>query len=106
MDPTSWVEYFVRVAPALVIAGYGFWIMLGLYREERAANTDLQNYIRESDKKNLEILKDFKSLLDTLISTSSSNSAKILTAIEDEAKEIRILVGDRIDEISEKLKTK
>jgi hypothetical protein len=80
--------------------------MLGLYREERAANTDLQNYIRESDKKNLEILKDFKSLLDTLISTSSSNSAKILTAIEDEAKEIRILVGDRIDEISEKLKTK
>lgn len=102
MDDFNLWKILYEVAPIVLVLGYGYWLMFGLYKDERKANTELQNYIRQSDKSNLDLLKDFQTLLNTILATSDSNRDKIIQVVSSEAKEIKLHVDTRVRDIEKR----
>ena len=89
MDQFDLITYLTQWGPTVVVLGLGYWIMYGMYKQERNENTSLQEYIRKTDHKNLELLQEFSTLLDNIMSTSESNKEDIKRAINDDARDIK-----------------
>ena len=102
-DPVNFFSYLLDVAPVVAVMGLGYWIILDLFKKERQTNIELQNYIRNSDKQNLELLKDFSVLLNNIIHISNENRDKITQAISHEAKDIKSHIDQRIRDIETKI---
>jgi len=96
MESFSILKYLADVAPTVLVLGYGYWLMYCLYKDERKINNDLQNHIRINEKENLELLKDFSTLLGTISQISNTNTDSIISTIKSEAKDIKQHVDTRI----------
>jgi hypothetical protein len=103
MFESDFLKYLVDVAPVVAVMGFGYWILLDLFKVERKTNLELQEYIRNSDKENLELLKDFSALLNSIIEISNNNKDKIINTIVSEAKDIKHHIDSRIVNIQNKI---
>lgn len=99
MEEFNILKYLLDIAPVVFVMGVGYYILLGMFRAERKTNLDLQDYIRNSDKQNLELLKDFSVLLNSIIQISNDNKDEIKQALHEEAKEIKQHIDSRIMDI-------
>lgn len=95
-------KYLFDVAPVVFVMGVGYAIMYNMFKQERKTNLELQEYLRHSDKENLELLKDFSVLLNSIIQISNDNKDKIINSIVSEAKDIKQHIDNRIANIQRK----
>ena len=98
----SILEYLTQWGPTVIVLSYGFWLMYGMFKNERDLNTTLQNYVIESDKSNYKVLKDLKDLLRDVLSISASNKASITTDVKHEAEKIINHIDLRMAELNSK----
>lgn len=103
MNEFNVLKYLFDVAPVIFVMGVGYYILLGMFRAERKTNLELQEYIRNSDKQNLELLKDFSVLLNSIITISNENRDEIQDTLINEAKGIKSHIDSRVIDLQKQL---
>ena len=106
MEEFNILKYLFDIAPVVFVMGVGYYILLGMFRAERKTNLELQEYIRNSDKQNLELLKDFSVLLNSIIQISNDNKDEIQHTLHEEAKEIKQHIDSRVVELQREFITR
>ena len=101
MQQFDLITYLTQWGPTVLILGYGFKLMHGMYRRERNKVDELQNYIITCEKETLNVLFEIRSALRNMTPIRENSSGELFILEEsEEFEEINNTINKLIDKIS------
>lgn len=98
------ISYLLEIAPVLAVTATVIFYLYRMYIFERKQNLNIEQKFRESEKENLEILRNLSEFVNRMYEHSQTHHAAMSLDLSNRTAEIKTHMDSRIERLELSLK--